>query len=417
MLTNPPIWTQNGRYTAEHDRRLIGGLVRSEGVSDTSSMRATVVANSRQVSIGSGGAYINGDFAQTGGGGMYFSYNDGAQQVAIPSAGTQPRYDLVVLRIYDSAVSGATNEARFEVIRGTQAGSPRIPAVPRSAIAICAVRVNTGATHLQSGNISDQRTIAQTNGGVTGNVTSTQATKLNQVASPSNPILITRSSAPGTMELSTGDGFQTVGSSQVHRYAIPKSASEGTIATSRSEGRTYQMRDGRWRFFSGWGPFITVGLTRDTTHVGPYIGGIILNTGNTTGWGAETPRSATDYSQYFSVVRGTSGSTISRAGGVNILTPGQYQVEFRYQARAIRAGTAIRSRIGAPGVGHFTAADNQEMYNIVGKGQESTISTSSTVTVTNTNSKIEGKIIPWVRASSPITLSTILMKVELIYEF
>ncbi len=63
MLINPPTWTQNGSYTAEQDRRLIGAIVRTEGVANASSMVPTVVSNSRQVSISAGGAYINGDYA------------------------------------------------------------------------------------------------------------------------------------------------------------------------------------------------------------------------------------------------------------------------------------------------------------------------------------------------------------------
>lgn len=421
MLINPPIWTQNGRYTAEHDRRLIGGLVRSEGVADTTSMRATAVSNSRQVSIGAGGAYINGDYDQAGGGGMYFGYNDGAHEVAIPVPGSSARYDLIVLRVYDSAVSGSTNEVRFDVITGTESTSPRIPAVPRSAIAICAVRTAPGATVVRDIDIADQRTVAQLNGGVTGNVDYTQQTKLNQVASPSNPILITRDNDPNTLQLSTGGGFQTIGGSQVYyqESEVPRSAPEGTIATSRAAGRTYQMRDGKWRFFAGWGPNITVGRTLDHySYLGPYLGGVALNTGNTTGWGDETPRSSSDYATYFSVTGGSSGTSISRAGGVTLRIPGMYHVEYRYQVRTTRAGTAVRSRIAGPGIGHFTAADNMEQYTVIqGRNEEHTFSNSSTISVTNTNKSTHGKIIPWLRTSSPVRMMTFIMKIELLYEF
>ena len=68
MLINPPTWTQNGSYTAEQDRRLIGAIVRTEGIANASSMVPTVVSNSRQISISAGGAYVNGDYAQTGAG-------------------------------------------------------------------------------------------------------------------------------------------------------------------------------------------------------------------------------------------------------------------------------------------------------------------------------------------------------------
>lgn len=419
MLTNPPLWTQNGKYTAEHDRRLIGGLVRSEGVSDSRSMRPTAVSNSREVSIGAGGAYINGDYSQNGGDGMYFAYNDGAHQVAIPPAGSLPRYDLVVLRVYDSAVSGSVNEVRFQVIQGTAAKSPRIPSIPQSSIAICAVKVNPGSTKIQSSDISDQRTVAQYNGGITGNVASTQQTKLDQIASPNNPVLITKAGEPGTLYMGTGDGFNPVGGSTVinKESEMPRSAPEGTMITSTSAGRTYQMRGGKWKFFAGWGPHIVFGRQADHySYLGPYMGGMVLNVG-TTGFGSETPRSSSDYAKYFGLTYGSSGTSISRGGGITMKVPGMYHVEHRYQVTGLRDNTAVRARIAGPGIGYFSAADNGEQYGMVDKGEEITFSGSSTISVTNQSNATHGRIIPWLRTSSPVTMETAMIKVELTYEF
>ena len=420
MLINPPTWTQNGTYTAEQDRRLVGALVRTEGVVNISSMVPKVISGSRQVSISDGGAYIHGDYAQAGGGGTYFVYNDGAHEVAIPVAGTLDRYDLIVLRIYDSAVSGSVNEARFDVVSGTPAASPRIPAVPRSSIPIAAVKVNAGATQLWIASLTDQRVIAQMNGTVTGNVPNVQQTKLNQLASPSNPILITPESSPADLQISTGGGFQSVGSSQVY-YAysdFPKSASEGTIATATGTGRTYQMRDSRWKVMSGWGPHIVAGRTADVSYSGPYIGGLLINTGNTTGWNDEVPTSSSDYSTYFSLVKGTTGTNLARAGGITFRRPGMYHVEYMYHVVGVRSGsTQVRGRLTGPGISQFSAADRQYNSSTVAKGEEKIVSTSGTISVTNTNKTTHGKIVPWLSASAPLTLSTVILKVELQYEF
>lgn len=421
MLINPPTWTQNGSYTAEQDRRLIGAIVRTEGVANASSMVPTVVSNSRQVSISAGGAYINGDYAQTGagGGGMYFSYNDGAFEVALPVSGTVARYDLIVLRIYDSAVTGSVNEARFEVVTGTPAASPRIPSVPGSAIAIAAVKINPGTTQIQKSDISDQRTIAQFNGTISGNVSTSQASRLNQVASPTNPVLITQAGSTNDLKISTGSGFQSVGGSDIYygMADLPRSATEGTIATLRATGRTYQYRQDSWKMFSGWGPYITVGRTADSSHTGPYVGGIILNAGSPSSWGDEVPKSSGDYSSYYTIVKGTSGSSLAKAGGIYFKKPGKYHVEMRYQVIGRVNGTGIRSRMSAPGVAQFTAADNQENYVLLGKGQEHTITTSGTIVVTNTSGKTHGKLVPWLRTTAAVTLSTLLLKVEMEYEF
>lgn len=419
MLINPPTWTQNGKYTAEQDRRLVGSIVRTEGVANASSLVPKVVANSRAVSIGSGGAYINGDYGKSGGGGMYFSYNDGAYEVAIPSAGSLSRYDLIVLRIYDSSVSGSVNEARIEVISGTPAASPRIPSVPLSAIAIAAVRVNKGTTGVQSSDLSDQRTIAQMNGGVQGNVDTSQASRLNQIATPTNPVLITQRSNPESLQMSTGGGFRPVGGAEIvgTKSDLPKSAPEGTMATATKEGRTYQMKDGRWKMIAGWGPHVVIGRTPDGKYTGPYIGGMLLNTGNTTGWGDEVPRSSSDYSTYFSVVKGTTGTNVSKAGGIVFRRPGMYHVEFMYHVVGLRAGTRLRGRLSGPGISQFTAADRQYNSSLITKGEEKIVSTSGTISVTNTNKSTHGKIVPWVSPSSSVTLSTIIMKAELQYEF
>lgn len=421
MLINPPTWTQNGSYTAEQDRRLIGAIVRTEGIANASSMVPTVVSNSRQISISAGGAYVDGDYAQTGagGGGMYFSYNDGAFEVALPVAGTIPRYDLIVLRIYDSAVTGSVNEARFEVVTGTPAASPRIPSVPGSAIAIAAVKINPGTTQVQKSDLSDQRTIAQFNGTISGNVSTSQETRLNQAASPTNPVLITQAGSTNDLKISTGSGFQSVGGSDIYHSAsdLPKSASEGTIATILKTGRTYQYRENSWKLFSGWGPYITVGRTADSAHTGPYVGGLLLNAGSTSGWGDEVPKSSGDYSSYYTIVKGTSGSSLAKAGGINFKRPGKYHVEMRYQVIGRVNGTGVRSRMSAPGVSQFTAADNQENYVLLGKGQEHTISTSGTIIVSNTSGSTHGKLVPWMRTTAAVTLSTVLLRVEMEYEF
>lgn len=421
MLINPPTWTQNGSYTAEQDRRLIGAIVRTEGVANSSSMVPTVVANSRQVSISAGGAYVNGDYAQVGagGGGMYFSYNDGAFEVALPVSGTIARYDLIVLRVYDSAVSGSINEARFEVVTGTPAESPRIPAVPRSAIAIAAVKINPGTTHIQASDLADQRTIAQLNGSITGNVSASQASRLNQIATPTNPVLITQAGFNDDLKISTGSGFQSVGGSDVYEDTpnLPKSATEGTIATVKGSGRTYQFRDGQWKLFAGWGPYVTIGSTADVSHTGPYIGGLVLNAGSPIGWDDEPPRSSEDYSAYYTLVQGTSGTDISRAGGITFKRPGKYHVEARYHVIGRVNGTDVRSRLDASGVRQFTSADNQENFALINKGQVHTITTSSTIIVSNTGASTHGKIAPLLRTTAAVTLSTVLLRVEMEYEF
>ncbi|APD18549.1 hypothetical protein SEA_PICARD_18 [Streptomyces phage Picard] len=60
---------------------------------------------------------------------------------------SNPRYDLIVLRIYDAAVDGgAETKGAVEVIQGAAAASPLVPPVPAAAIPLAQVRVPAGAS-------------------------------------------------------------------------------------------------------------------------------------------------------------------------------------------------------------------------------------------------------------------------------
>lgn len=419
MLINPPTWTQNGTYTAEQDRRLVGALVRSEGVVNISSMVPKVISGSRQVSISDGGAYIHGDYAQAGGGGTYFVHNDGAHEVAIPVAGTLDRYDLIVLRIYDSAVSGSVNEARFDVVSGTPAVSPRIPAVPRSSIPIAAVKVNAKATQLLNASLTDQRVIAQMNGTVTGKVTKDQETRLNQVASPTNPLLITSSSNPDSLQMSTGGGFRTIGSSEIvaGHANLPKTAPEGAIVTYVDGGRTYQMREGKWRFFHGWGPYITLGRVANATHSGGYCGGLIVNPGTSADWAGGVPVSSADYATHFSINKGVGGSDRNKGGYLSFKTPGMYHIETRYDIVGLRNNTDVITGTVEDLITNNTKVDNGENRHRIQKGQDLRVSASSTLVVNTRRSTPHGKLYPYLKTSSPVKFDKLLMRVELTYEF
>lgn len=398
---------------------MVGAIVRTEGVANATSMAATVVPNTRTISIGSGGAYVNGDYGSNGGGGMYFVYNDGAYEVALPTAETLPRYDLIVLRIYDSSVSGTINEARLDVIRGEASASPRIPSEPLSAIALCAVKVNAGTTYIKATDISDKRTVAQLNGGVTGNVTKDQETRLNQVASPTNPLLITSSSNPDSLQMSTGGGFRTIGSSEIveGRANLPKTAPEGAIVTYVDGGRTYQMRGGKWRFFHGWGPYITLGRVANATHSGGYCGGLIVNPGTSADWAGGVPVSSADYATHFSINKGVGGSDRNKGGYLSFKTPGMYHIETRYDIVGLKNNTEVITATVEDLITNNTKVDNGENRHRIQKGQDLRVSASSTLVVNTRSSTPHGRLYPYLKTSSPVKFDKLLMRVELQYEF
>lgn len=111
---------------------------------------------SMSVRVRPGTAFVQGDTVADQG--MYFVYNDAFESVAITAAdGTNDRIDIIVARVYDDEVTGATCLWALEVITGTPAASPVAPAVPDSALILAEVYVAAGDTAIQNAEITDRR--------------------------------------------------------------------------------------------------------------------------------------------------------------------------------------------------------------------------------------------------------------------
>lgn len=145
---------QQGSYAARTDRLVIGGLFSQSGVATPSSFAVTQTSTpSMQLSVAGGNAYIFGTSVANQG--VYHVFNDGPITVNVTaSSSTNPRIDLVVLRVYDADVSGSLNLAQVEVIPGTPGTSPEAPALPASAIELARVTVGTNVSAITQANIS-----------------------------------------------------------------------------------------------------------------------------------------------------------------------------------------------------------------------------------------------------------------------
>lgn len=92
--------------------------------------------------------------------GAYYCYNDnsgGALNFTIGSAQSQPRIDVVVAQVEDSAYSGSNNDWKVAVIPGTASATPAIPTLPANCIPLALVWVPTGLINIASANIIDLR--------------------------------------------------------------------------------------------------------------------------------------------------------------------------------------------------------------------------------------------------------------------
>ena len=107
--------------------------------------------------------------------GTYVAFNDATVNLTITTANpTNPRIDLICLTINDSYYSGSTNNVVFQVIAGTPASSPTVPATPANSISLANIAVGAGVTTITSGNITDTRVSVTTNLPI-GDITSVTA--------------------------------------------------------------------------------------------------------------------------------------------------------------------------------------------------------------------------------------------------
>lgn len=99
--------------------------------------------------------------------GAYFAYIDAVENVAISAAdATNPRIDLVGLRIRDTAYAEAANDVAVVVVTGTPAGSPAEPSVPDNFLTLARVDVPALDTAIGNAQITDRRKQWVANGGV-----------------------------------------------------------------------------------------------------------------------------------------------------------------------------------------------------------------------------------------------------------
>jgi hypothetical protein len=174
-LQTPPSWLQAGSYPAQYDRLTAQALWATTGIIGSPSLAVT--ANSpagMSVRVASGWAAIVG--TTTTNMGVYTIFNDAQDTLTITTADpTNPRIDLVCATVRDAFYSGANNDVIFQVIAGTPAGSPVAPALPANSISLATVAVGAAVTQINTGNITDTRTLVTTNIPETGDISSVTA--------------------------------------------------------------------------------------------------------------------------------------------------------------------------------------------------------------------------------------------------
>ena len=162
-LRTPPSWLQNGSHPAENDRLTMQAIVSSTGTIGSSSLAVTQNGTpNMSVNIASGWAGIVGTYQSNMG--TYIVFNDATVNATIATANpTNPRIDLVCLTVSDAFYTGSTNTVAVNVVTGTAAVSPAVPATPTNSIVLAQIAVAAATTSIVTANITDRRIAASSN--------------------------------------------------------------------------------------------------------------------------------------------------------------------------------------------------------------------------------------------------------------
>jgi len=148
-------------HDAEQFRRMIGTFAGNRsGVFAAADMAVTqrAAGANMSVDVAGGRAIIAGSEATYQG--SYWAENRGVRNVTIAAAdATNPRRDLIVARVRDSAYSGASNDWDIIAVTGTPAASPVDPTAPANSILLARVAVAALASSIVNANITSLRTV------------------------------------------------------------------------------------------------------------------------------------------------------------------------------------------------------------------------------------------------------------------
>lgn len=141
---------------AEELRRIVRGVA-VEGTLKVGDFAVTQNGTpNMSVNVAAGEAFVEGDESTAQG--LYYVRNGATVNVAVSAASSSnPRKDIVVLRVRDAQYSGATNAAALEVIAGTPAASPSAPATPSNALKLAELTVGQSASSVVTANIAGTR--------------------------------------------------------------------------------------------------------------------------------------------------------------------------------------------------------------------------------------------------------------------
>lgn len=156
------LWQQNESFSAQDDRAIIAALftagVFDPGGGDLEVTERDAGAN-MTVDVASGRCVVAG--TEQSDQRSYLCVFDDSGNIPVTAAdGSDTRIDRVVVRVRDSAVSGADDQPVVEVVAGTPgAGEP--PSEPGSSITLATITVGANVSSISDGDITDAREVSE----------------------------------------------------------------------------------------------------------------------------------------------------------------------------------------------------------------------------------------------------------------
>ena len=207
-VETPGSFNQNSTYGAEQTRRTITSLLArgssigsiTGGIVGASDLLVTAPVSGMSVNVATGEVWVPGTSSSTQGG--YYGRVSSTTNLSVAAANpSNPRIDLVVAVVTDSAYSGATNTFAVAVVTGTPASSPSPPAVPTSAITLAQVAVPAAVTSITSGDITDERVLAALAVGRNGPVKPSRTLGTSYQPNAGGATLVSAIVTPGTSDM------------------------------------------------------------------------------------------------------------------------------------------------------------------------------------------------------------------------
>lgn len=173
VLADDPYLIDGPQMSAAEMRRQLSGLLAHDAhpiaarAGVLQGMGLTVNSTTRVATLGAGTAVVTPVVGSAGSYVVSSATSASAVTLDVRDA-TNPRIDLVVLRVYDET---NRKQAVLEAVTGTPAASPSVPTAPTGALVLHAVTVPPGSGTIT---VSDRRTFTSTTGGV---IRCTEATR------------------------------------------------------------------------------------------------------------------------------------------------------------------------------------------------------------------------------------------------